>query len=271
MATLEPIVGGVDSGSDAINKLDRNIKKLNLEIQDIDITDKIKNNLTETVPGNALDAVQGKLLAEQISILTGLGFGTNVKNLGTNVNLNTHELNGRFVCESTTGHPSQHSGGFALLEVMRFDSNWQKQILTSFATTQQYYRFKNGGIYTPWVSMATTEKIDISFPFDTGYIQSHADYQCRIIKNSLNQGLIICGVKKSDGTDFTASANAYKIGTLPTGFLSKYNSYGNAMAGTALGLYTGNASVTIYGANGVYAYVPTTCKAVFFTIPYEIV
>lgn len=70
MADLQ-VINGSDSGAQAIQKMDSNIKAVNLEVEDIDISDKIKNNLTETVPGNALDAVQGKALAEQISILKG--------------------------------------------------------------------------------------------------------------------------------------------------------------------------------------------------------
>jgi len=46
MATLETIVGGVDSGSLAIKKLDRNIKAVNLEIDNIDVTDQLNTAIT---------------------------------------------------------------------------------------------------------------------------------------------------------------------------------------------------------------------------------
>lgn len=93
MAILEPMVGG-DSGSEAIKKLDRNIKKINIEVGESGGTDvssssvngnikvdgeelqvyRISNdlvdNLTSTNAAKALAAPQGKILAEQISILT---------------------------------------------------------------------------------------------------------------------------------------------------------------------------------------------------------
>lgn len=72
MAELE-IIKGTDIASEAIKKLDRNIKAVNLEVEeggggggsDIELVD----NLNEENPGKALDARQGKALDDKITAI----------------------------------------------------------------------------------------------------------------------------------------------------------------------------------------------------------
>lgn len=69
MADLQVVLGN-DTGKGAIQKLDSNIKAVNQAVENIDISDLIVNNLVTTDTTKALAAPQGKLLAEQLSILS---------------------------------------------------------------------------------------------------------------------------------------------------------------------------------------------------------
>lgn len=96
---------------------------------------------------------------DKITEITNLGFGTGLGGLSGTVDLNFVDKNGRFICSSTTNHPSAHNGTYGFLEVVRLDNNWQKQIFTSFHTYKQYFRFFAGGSWGVWGEISNTEKL----------------------------------------------------------------------------------------------------------------
>lgn len=114
------------------------------------------------------------------------------------------------------------------------------------------------------IDLATTDKTDISFPFDVGY-ETQTNYQSRIIKYSNNTGLMIVSVKKTDGTEFVAGSNINICNALPVGFKAKYNE-GTSCRGEQPNTI---ASVLIYNQR-VLVTPLANCKVIMFTLSYEI-
>ena len=72
--------------------------------------------------------------------------------------------------------------------------------------------------------LATTDKIDILFPFNSGYIQSNESvYSCKLV---INQSLRTCrlhfSVKKEDATVFSTQTIPFEIGTIPSSYKPIY-------------------------------------------------
>jgi hypothetical protein len=191
MAELEQIKG-TDIASEAIKKLDRNIKAVNLELEEggtgpsIELVDnlneenpgkaldarqgkilninkvdktQIKNNLTETVAGNVLDATQGKALKELLDELrTGRGYLTTV--VADGADFDTLINNGKYKINNGTNKPDDSTSSTFLLDVTMMNSLYiyqQAACLYSNAgnTGRVFYRFKLNNIWQPWNRIPT--------------------------------------------------------------------------------------------------------------------
>lgn len=234
----------------------------------------VVSNLTTTDAEKALAAPQGKALAEQITYLS-----DTVVWKDNNWKTESAKPSDYPAKQTTTFYAAGFNGNINnIVETKSYNKDLIIQFLYPYSadtkkTIQYRYGITTTDTWEVWKELPTTDKIDISFPFDSGYTFAFGGlYANKIVKNNFKQGFIYGCVKKVDETNFSANV-AVKIGTLATGTLptaffangsgALYNNGGTSIAG--------NAAIGInVGINGIYVTPSAACYAITFTLPYEL-
>lgn len=142
--------------------------------------------------------------------------------------------------------------------------------------TRMNYVWGNDTTWSEWKEVATTEKIDISFPFTSDYTTWIHYRKSLISKNSCNDGLITVYVAKKDGTNFTANLQVI-IGNLVTGFKQIMPANGELLTetevvGTILDASGNRLGIALCSTfqQGIYVLPLASCNVIAFTMPYRI-
>ena len=260
MATLE-VINGNDIGSNAIKKLDRNIKAVNLEVEDIDISDLIVNNLTSTDATKALAATQGKILDDTISILT-VGRGYETSKVQSAKDLNTIILNGMYYCtEPTANFPTGLTNSNGYLKVHVSGSvGYLTQTYIGVVDDKMFFRRCTGGAWQPWKQLATTDKIDILCTANTVY--TIINQRNQMINNVM---YYFIDVQKTDGTSFSINVQ-HSVANAPTIARPTTTTIAMSCSGfTTATFYTG-VGVSTIGANGNITVSTSSADVTLFRI-----
>lgn len=178
----------------------------------------INNNIYDTYSRVVVDGIEKhcKRVATEDEMnvlndrLTYVGLGENGTSSIT-TNSNTISSSGMYQTNvNTVG-----TNFISLLDHRQFDVNYAYQFLQRFGTQDLEYRIKNGGSWGSIKKLATTEKMDISFPYASGYT-ARSGWISRVTKTQDNIVIIEAGLNKTDGTAFPTTETF--IGNLPVGY-----------------------------------------------------
>lgn len=159
MANLQTIFG-TDTGTVAMQKMDYNIKAINLSFN-------IKNNLTETIPGFPLDAVQGAILAARAAILElDRGYLT-IKVTLSGASANTLVANGKYRLAYGVDIPIAAEGTTYLIDVIAMSSVYVYQhafcVYSPAGNTGKCHeRFCNNGTWSSWEEVARITRTSLA-------------------------------------------------------------------------------------------------------------
>ncbi len=144
----------------------------------------IANNLTETVTGKALDATQGKTLAEQISNLSAEDVGAAPSGYGLGVPLSTVSIvdsNQTTITGMYYGLPSDPNKPAGVndgaLLVMAHSTPWVNQVYFDWRTQRIYVRIRNNGTWSAWSEIYSTTNVTISTSAPSSALAEGAQHQ----------------------------------------------------------------------------------------------
>lgn len=125
-------------------------------------------------------------------------------------------------------------------------------------------------IYVTPKKLATTDKIDISIPYNAEFITNEENrYVSKLVKTSLNKVTAYVSVKRTDGQMFKANTD-YQIAILPIGWKNKGNNHCVGSASNLNGISIGTARMAVYDGT-LFATTFTDCYSMMFTGEYELI
>lgn len=115
---------------------------------------QVKNNLTETVAGNALDAVQGKILSDKAITAQG--------GVWANVDLNTLKTNGIYYVSNPEGHTNAPNSlcKYIIVTVYSAHSNYIVQEITDINGKYKYFRSMASGSWSDWKEQVVGDMVN---------------------------------------------------------------------------------------------------------------
>lgn len=204
----------------------------------------IANNLTTTASGGVLDARQGKVLDERITVLsTDRGY-KDTKDV-SNTNLNNLLENGIYKGFNLINAPNT---GWFFVQVIKHADVYVSQTLTAFATGGlgiQYTRVNDGGTWQPWKQLATTEKVPFSVTARAGY--TILEQKCNKINNvvyfyihaSKNSGNFQQGVIETIATIPSGMYDATSVNT------NSCYGYGSSTIDTGTATFSSDSALSV--------------------------
>lgn len=143
-----------------MNRIEQGVADIDAALQNKVDKTQIKNNLTETVAGNVLDATMGKALKELLDELrTGRGYLTTV--VADGADFNTLINNGKFKVNGGTNKPDDSTSSTFLLDVTMMNSQYVYQRAACLYsntgnTGKTYERYKLNNTWRNWVPVTDT-------------------------------------------------------------------------------------------------------------------
>lgn len=256
-------------GSVALSTEDKTVKgAINETLNKVDVL-SINVGDTTTLKTDSKKVVGG--INENVDKITALSNDRgylNSKLIPITQDIDTVIENGLYTWEYGENAKKPAGGGSYFVKVQKIVETYVLQEVTmGWGEGKTYLRVMDNGKWGVWKQIATTDKIDISLPYNSGYEHDTAfNYSSVIIINQFKQARIYFNVKKTDGSTFKVGEQ-HNVATLPSPYLSALNIGGTCTSSHSLICYN---TCALYN-NILTVYCNVESIAITGHIDYEVV